>query len=148
MTATAHEAETKNDIPNAPLAELKGRFPHVRTPILMALHILTQNPNIEIADAKAQANVHGVRITAASVTAAQRLMSKMEAALPALAAAPAATTAPTPPARRPRAIEATQDAEALIKGVVAKLANQGNAEAERLRASIRRAIDLLGAALG
>ena len=37
--------------------------------------------------------------------------------------------------------------EGLIRGVVAKLQAQGNADAKRLRNAIRRAIDLLSAAL-
>jgi len=62
-------------------------------------------------------------------------------------AAAAATTAATRPARRQRAAEPAQDAEGLIRGVVAKLRAQQNAEAEKLRVSVRKAIELLTAAL-
>ena len=48
-------------------AAIKARHPNVRDAILVALHIVSQNPDIELADAKAQAALHGVRITAASV---------------------------------------------------------------------------------
>jgi hypothetical protein len=147
MTAADLRTENTTAAPNISLAELKARYKNVREPIVVALHLLLQDADIALDDAKAKANAHGVRITAASVSAAKRLLSRMDTAPLAPATAPAATTAPTRPARRPRAIEATQDAEALIKGVVAKLASQGNAEAERLRASIRRAVDLLNSAL-
>jgi hypothetical protein len=40
------------------------------------------------------------------------------------------------------------DAEALVRGFVAKLQGQGNAEAERLRDAIRKAIAVLQAAAG
>jgi len=147
MTATDHEAKTTTTAPNISLDELKARYSNVREPIVVALHILLQEPSIPLEAAKETAKAYGVRITAASVAAAQRLISKMDAAPPAPAVAPAATTAPTRPARRPRAVEATADAEALIKGVVAKLQAQGGAEAERLRTLIRKAIEVLSSAL-
>ena len=147
MTATDRVPESKTTTPNISLDELKSRYSNVREPIVVALHILLQEPSIPLEAAKETAKAYGVRITAASVAAAQRLISKMDAAPPAPAVAPAATTAPTRPARRPRAAEPTQDAEALIRGVVAKLRSQGNVEADRLRASIRKAIELLSAAL-
>ena len=40
------------------------------------------------------------------------------------------------------------DAEVIIRGFVAKLRGQGNAEAERLREGIRKAIGVLQAAVG
>ena len=132
-------------------ADLKARFPKVREPILVALHILTHNPDIEIDDAKAQAALRGVRITAASLNAAQRLLSRQDGA-PAAAAAPArarrngtvAATKPQP--RRPRATKPDVDADALIRDVVTKIQDQGNAEAERLRQAMRKAIAVLEAA--
>jgi len=122
------------------LDELKARYKHVREPVLAALNILLHDKSIELADAKAQAQMHGIRITAASVDAARRLMARMDAPEPKPARkAPAST-------RRP-ATTAT-DPEALIRGLVTKLQDQENAEAERLRAAMRKAIALLQAALG
>jgi hypothetical protein len=130
-------------------AALKARHPNVRDAILVALHIVSQNPEIELADAKAQAALHGVRITAASVNAAHRLLGRDEA--PEAATNPAAATpAKAPAPRRPRPVAAPQavDAEALIRQVADKIQAAGSLEAERLRGSIRKAIELLQAAVG
>jgi len=153
MTATATMADPTTDTWTKQLEQLKARYKHVRQPILVALNILLHDKDISIEDAKAQAQLHGTRITAASVSAAQRLLSRMDApvaATPARAAQPAATTAPTPTRapRRPRAADAPVDAESLIKNVVAKIQGQGTAEAERLRDAMRKAIAMLQTAVG
>ena len=136
---------------DAQFAQLKARYPKVREPILVALHILSQNPDIDPDDAKAQAALRGVRITAASLNAAQRLLSRQDGA-PAVAATPArarrngAVAATKPQPRRPRAAKPDLNAEALIRGVVSKIQDQGNAETERLRDAMRKAIAVLEAA--
>jgi hypothetical protein len=62
---------------------------------------------------------------------------------------PATAAAPTTRApRRPRAPDAAVDAEALIRQVVGKLQQQGNAEVERLRDAVRKAMAVLQAAVG
>jgi len=129
------------------LAALKARYPHVRDPILAALNLLLTDPNITDDDAKARAAMRGVRITAASINGARNLMAKRETAVP---IEPTATTAPERPARqrRERAPEPAVDAEALIKQVVGKLQAQGNAEAERLRDAMRKAMAMLAGAVG
>jgi hypothetical protein len=145
MTATDRVPESKATTPNISLDELKSRYPNVREPIVVALHILLQEPEISIEKAKEAAKSYGVRITAASVAGARRLLERMDTA----PAAPA-TAGPTPatrPARRPRAAEPNQDAEGLVRGLVAKLKAAGDLDAERLRNAMRRAIDLLTAAL-
>jgi len=148
---------TESNIPSgldgtwtAQLEQLRTRYKHVREPILVALQILIANPEIALDDAKAKAAAHGVRITAASVSAAQRLLSRMDVAP---VAREDALPKPTVPAkakrdRRPRTTDGGVDAEALIRGVVSRLQNQGNAEAERMRAAMRKAIELLRAAAG
>jgi hypothetical protein len=93
-------------------------------------------------DPKAQARLHGVKITAASVNAARTLLSRMDAA----PAAPKTTTAPTPRTRRPRTAGIPFDAEALVRSVVAKIQGQGSVEAQRLREAMRKAIAVLQAA--
>ncbi len=137
----------------AQFAQLKARYPKVREPILVALHILTQDPDISLDDAKAQAALRGVRITAASVNAAQRLLSRQAGAPAATSRAAPTQTAGTAPAktrrqRRPRAPKPSLDTESLIRGVVAKIEDQGAAEAERLREAIRKAIAVLQTAAG
>lgn len=153
MTTTATEPIPATDTWTAQLEQLKGRYKHVRPPILAALNSLLHNANIADDDAKAQAQMHGVRITAASIRAAKTLLSRMDAAPAATPTrTPKATTAasptPTRVPRRPRAPEAGLDAESLVRGFVAKLQGQSNAEAERLRTAINKAIAVLQAAAG
>jgi hypothetical protein len=145
MTAIDRLPESSTPKPNLSLDDLKARYANVREPILVALHILLQESKISLENAKGAAKSYGVRITAASVAAARRLMERMDAA-PVVPPAPVPTAAARP-ARRPRTVEPAQDAEGLIRGVVAKLQAQGNAEAEKLRATIRRAVELLQSAL-
>jgi hypothetical protein len=129
------------------LAALKARHPHVRDPILAALNLLLTDPNITDDDAKARAAMRGVRITAASINGARNLLAKRETAVPNEPTAPAATERPARP-RRERAPEPAVDAKALIKQVVGKLQAQGNAEAERLRDAMRKAMAVLAGAVG
>jgi len=101
--------------------------------------------NITDDDAKARAARRGVRITAASINGARNLLAKREPAVPDVAPAPGAER---PARRRERAPEPAIDAEALIKEVVGKLQAQGNAEAERLREAMRKAMAVLASAIG
>jgi hypothetical protein len=82
---------------------------------------------------------------AASLNGARTLLAKMDA--PATVAPPAATSSTTREPRRPRPADKGIDAEALVRGFVAKLQTQGSAEAERLREAMRRAIAVLQAAV-
>ena len=149
MTNTATETlpAATSDTWTQQLEQLKSRYKHVREPVLVALNILMHDQNIAIEDAKAQANLHGVRITAASVNAARTLLSRMDSPVVATPTAKAESTARVRSARRVRAAEPV-DAEVIIRGFVAKLRGQGNAEAERLREGIRKAIGVLQATLG
>ena len=110
----------------------------------MARRIVSQNPNIALDDAKAQAAGHGVKITAASVAAAWRLLSRQDGA-PTPPATKPATTASQRPARRAQSIGIPFDAEALVRGVIAKVRTQGAAEAERIREAMRKAVAILQA---
>jgi hypothetical protein len=127
------------------LEQLAARYRHVRKPIVAALNVLLHDENATLEDAKAQAAARGIRITAASLNAARTLLAKMDA--PAAVVPPAATSSATREPRRPRAPERTIDAEALVRVFVAKLQGQGNAEAERLRDAMRKAIGVLQAAV-
>jgi hypothetical protein len=125
------------------LAQLRSRYKHVREPILVALNVLLHDQNVSLDDAKARASLHGVKITAASVSAAQRLLSRMnERPAPTTSGMTAAKRA----SRRVRATDPGVDAEALIRQVVGKIQNQGNADAERMREAMRTAIAVLQAA--
>ena len=140
---------TPTDDWNAQFAALKTRFPKVRETIVFAFHVLQSNPDIALDDLKAQAELHGIRVTASSVTAARRLLARTSATNGATA-----SPAPSPAAetrrrtRRPRATAAQLDVEALIRTTVGKIQDQGAAEAERLSDAIRKAIAVLGAAIG
>ncbi len=129
------------------IAALKARYPHVRDPILAALNLLLTDPRITDDDAKARAAMRGARITAASINGARNLLAKRETAAPTEPTAASATDRPARP-RRERAPEPAVDAEALIKQVVGKLQAQGNAEAERLREAMRKAMAALANAIG
>ena len=128
--------------------ELKTRYPKVREPILAALAVLMQDPDIDAEHAKAVAAANGIRITAASIAAAQRLLERQDATTevaphkdkPAKAVAKAR---PGRPARRP---EANLDVEALIRATAERIQAQGNVETDRLRSAMRQAIALLEAA--
>ncbi len=131
MTAT--DSAPATEAWDKQLEQLKARYKHVRPPILVALNILLHNADVSVDDAKAQAQLRGMRITAASINAAKALLARMNARDIAAEAAraPAAAPAPTRPARRPRATDKPVDAESLIRGVVTKLQTQGNVEADR-----------------
>ena len=75
-TLTVPESPASSTDWNTAFQTLRARYPKVREAIVVALHILMQNPDISLDDAKAPASLHGVRITAASVPAAQRLLSR------------------------------------------------------------------------
>ena len=149
MTTTLTVNDPASKLWNQQLAELQSRYKHVRPAIVAALCVLQNEPDITVDDAKARAAEHGVRITAASVNAARRLLARQDGA-PATDDAEPKAQAPAKPTRdrRPRANDGGVDAEALIRGVVSKLQDRGNAEAERLRGVMRRVIDIMQAAVG
>ena len=101
MTAT--ETDTiSNDTWTAEMAQLRSRFKTIREPILAALNLLMQDPNITDDDAKARAAMRGVRITIASINGARNLLAKRDTAV-AVTEAPTRTAAPTVRRVRPGA---------------------------------------------
>lgn len=138
------ETAPLNDAWTAQLEQLRARYKHVRPPILAALNILVNDKDVSTDDAKARASLHGVRITAASIAAAQTLLSRMDAS--AVAAPTRSVASPRGPRRR--APETPIDAESLVRGFVQKLQGERNAEGERFREAIQQAITVLQAALG
>jgi S1-C subfamily serine protease len=133
----------------AELAQLRARYKHVREPILVALNILMHDENVALEDAKARAAMRGAKITAASVNAAQRLLARREEhrAVTGPIDAAATPTKVVATVRSARPPQPATNAEALIRDVVQKLQGQGNAEAERLRAAMRKAMAVLQAAV-
>lgn len=131
--------------------KLQARYPTVSTPILVALHILTQHPDIALLDAKAHAAVHGVRITAASVSAARRLLQRQTQATDTKAAG---QKKPTRKAKRPQAqaaVFATPPSgfniEKLVRGTIESIRADAEADAEKLREAMQRAASILQAAI-
>ncbi len=129
---------------DAQFTELRTRYPRVRESILVALHILTQNPDIALDDAKAQASLRGTRITAASIAAARRLLSPPDERAIQQTPAPSVAQRRSPRARR---ADAEVDVEALVRTTLSEIEAQGAAEAERLRAAIKKAIAVLQEAI-
>jgi len=144
-TTTAADAPAPTTEWNAALQALRARYPKIRQPILVALHILMQDPAIDLADVKAQGALHGTRITAATVSAAQRLLSRQDD--PAAATGSTVTRPPAARVRRVAKADTPLDIEELIRGTVAKVSAKGAVDAERLRTAMRKAIDVLSAAV-
>lgn len=121
MNATSKMPDPNTQKWNEQFATLKARYPHASNAVLVALHIITQNPDISVDDAKAQANLHGTRITAASVNGARKLLANAAAATPTSSnAAPMTTPAPRRAARRVRAAEPSLDAAAKLSQAVTR----------------------------
>jgi hypothetical protein len=189
LTSVSTSAESWD----AQFQALKARFARVKESVVFAIHALQTNPEIALEDIKAQATMHGLRVTAASVTAARRLLAPAppkqlsgidhssidetpayeptgndfaidEGATEVANVGdapedpPAQTTteqqsdpAPgiTPNRRgRKRAQPVTgPDPSSLLLQFVAEIEERGHAEAERLRAAMRSAIEILQAAV-
>ncbi|MFQ5473305.1 MAG: hypothetical protein ACE5FA_10535 [Dehalococcoidia bacterium] len=130
-------------------AGLQTRFPKVKDTILLAFHVLQQDPDIALDDLKARAKLHGLRVTAATVSAARRLLDRNPATDGAVATAQRKEAKAKPRnTRQRRATQAPVDVEALVRRTVAKIEDQAGAEAERLRAAMRKAIAVLEGAVG
>lgn len=58
----------------AQFEQLRARFPGAQPSVLFCVHALQQQADIELEDLKAQAALHGHRVTGASLNAARRLL--------------------------------------------------------------------------
>lgn len=103
---------------------LKARYPRAKDSIVFCIYELQNNPEVALDDLKARASMHGIRVTGASVNAAQRLMAPEEArSEPEAAEAEPAPRKPRGrPARQQKAAGNGMDAEAMLRQVVAKIA--------------------------
>lgn len=133
---------------DAAFKKLKARFPDAKDTIVFCVHCLQLYPDASVDDIKAQAALHSIRITAASVNAARRLMAEAPTTPKETGGAADATPARQRPARRTRAAQAAMDPTSMLQKVIDKLQQQGQAEAERLRAAMQKAIQILQAAVG
>jgi len=147
MTATDTDptltTETAADNWHAEFQELKNRFPGTKDSIVFCIGALQSTPDIEINELKAEAAAKNIRVTAASLTAAHNACSIRNTNCSHANKSPATRTAHAGHPQRARNNEL--DSEALIRGVVEKIEQQGNVEAERLKATARKAIAMLEA---
>jgi len=148
-TMNATDSTPATDTWVAQLEQLRARYKHVREPILVALNILLHDQSIALDDAKAKAAEHGVKITAASVGAAKRLLERQDDRPAGITVVERSSDGFAAEIRgRPKAKDAAVHAEALIRGVVCKLQARGDAELERVRDGIRRVIAILQGLVG
>lgn len=133
-------------------ARLRERFPKVKDTILFCVHAL-QSGDPDLGDLKAQAQMHGLRITAASLNAARELLQpgSRPARRRAAPAAIAPSPVPAPPAARARRKQpsATDDAEieALIRALVAKVQARSAARIAELEGALRTSLAILDDAM-
>ncbi len=118
---------------------LRARFPRVKDSILFCVHALQQADNVALDDLKAQAQMHRIRVTGASLTAAWRQLQKRD---PAASGPPAARPVP-----KPRPTETATDLEQMLRQVIGRAHGDADAEVARLKAAVRKTIAALRAAL-
>ena len=138
---------------------LRNRFPGVKDTILFCVHALQHATDVDLEALKAQAAMYGLRITAASVNAARRVLNPDAAPRPrkrAERAAIAAVDATPTPARvapprsrgRVAAADSQAEVEAMIRAVVAKVQAGADARLQRLRDAVDEALRILREVLG
>src|SRR5262245_21053741 len=134
---------------NTEFARLRQRFRGVKDTILFCVHALQQNQHLALDDLKAQATLHGLRITAASLNAAHRLLTPQPPP-PAIAAA---TAGAAPRSRRgrhapmPRS-EPPGDMERMIVEILERVRAESAARIAQLEAALREAMTVIRDALG
>ena len=107
--------------------------------VLFCIHALTAAGEVELGEVKAEAAEHGIRITAASLASARRLLRPGEQP----ARLKAAVRRQAAQGRR----QAGVGAEVLVRQFLESVEQRGNAEVERLRDCIEQAVHLLRGAL-
>lgn len=146
MTATTPVPESWD----AQFDALRQRFPNVRGNMLVALHIVMQQPDVTNNDAKARAAMFGATVSITNLEAARRLLNPPAPTV--TVSAEAAVAAPATAAERSpspsRQAEPTVDAEQLIRTIVGRLQDEGAVEARRLKDAVRQAIAILSRAVG
>jgi hypothetical protein len=131
------------------LEALSRRYPGQKHSVLFCIYKLQQKPDVALRDFRAEAELHGIPVGGRTLHAAKELLG-LNKPPPAAAGAPAPETPATATQRRrQRASESgTGDSiENKVLAAVRQIQSNAGAEAEQLRAAIRRAIALLQQAL-
>lgn len=106
--------------------ELEPRFPGIKDSVLCCIHCLEADPDTTLDVMKERATGFGLRVTAASANAARRLLDEKP-----------------PKSNGTRGIKP----DALIKSIAAQIERHRNGEVERMKAALRKSIQVLQAAL-
>lgn len=133
---------------------LRSRFPGVKDTILFCVHALQHGSDVDLESLKAQAAMYGLRITAASLNAARRVLDPDAAPRQRRRAEPvpeAAADAVPPAAREvaPRSRARTVppggpvEVEAMIRNIVAQAHAEADARLQRLRDAVTEALRIL-----
>lgn len=131
---------------DAQFRDLKARFPKAPDSVIFAIHGVQQNPSVALADLKAQADMHGIRITAASVSAANRLLTAFNTATRKTVARKTRVQPSIP--RNVRRARAANMGSALntadqIKQIVTRIQADAAGEASKLRDAVSQCVRIL-----
>ncbi|HZN37394.1 MAG TPA: hypothetical protein VFD82_01250 [Planctomycetota bacterium] len=131
------------------LEALSRRYPGQKHSVLFCIYKLQQNPDVALRDFRAEAELHGIPVGGRTLHAAKELLGLNKP--PATSTAPAAETAPATATQRRRQRagepEGSGSIESKVLAAVRQIQSNAGAEAEQLRAAIRRAITILQQAL-
>lgn len=127
---------------------LRARFPGTKDTILFCVQALMQGVHVAIDDLKAQAQMHGLRITAASLNAANKLLSPQPKKVAAkVGHASAAAPLTSRGQRLPGSAPMAAGVEGLIRQVVELVQRQSDVRAATMQKAIKDALRIIDEAL-
>ena len=129
------------------LETLSRRYPGQKNSVLFCIYKLQQNPDVTLRDFRAEAELHGIPVGGRTLHSAKGLLGLLKAASPAPPAEAAATATQRRRQRASEADSASDSIENKVLAAVRQIQSTAGAEAEQLRAAIRRAIAILQQAL-
>lgn len=124
------------------MAALRARYPKASPGVLFSVFKLQQDATLTIRDFRDEAALHGIKIAGRALHSARVLLGLEK---PATRRATQPKRDATPPADPPDLDDV--DIERSLISVVQKIQESGTAEANRLRAAMRAAIEVLQRAL-
>lgn len=142
------------------LDRLRERYPNQKDSVLFCLHKLQQNPDLALPDIRDEARLHGIPMAGRALHSAKVLLglaapstrrprAPKDERQPTQERAEAAPVASSSPRQHARRAEPTAGGsiEQRLSAALAKLQSSANADTERLRDAMRRAITILSDAL-